>query len=162
MTTPVRTRAAANAARGTPPRQQNGQQNGQAPPGGKKKRNAAIAGLAGNSLDTPEDLAAYLNTARKELFAAAEELDLMAAEFHSASVMLRKRLLKAAARTQNKKEKWAYRMLVRRALKPFRGAAKAAAASSDSASRSARLLRRFWRTYMDITESIVPKRRGER
>jgi hypothetical protein len=77
-------------------------------------------------------------------------------------VMLRKRLLRAASETQNKKEKWAYRMLVRRSLKPFRGAAKAAAAASDNAGRSARLLRRFWRTYMDITESIVPKRRGER
>lgn len=145
------------------PPQQNGQANGQGPQGpGRKKRNAAIASLAGNDLKTPEDLAAYLNTARKELFARSEELDLMAAEFHSASVMLRKRLLQAARKTQNKKEKWAYRMMVRRSLKPFRGAAKAAASASDSSARSAALLRRFWRTYMDITESIVPKRRGER
>ena len=140
-----------------------GQANGQGAPGpGRKKRNAAVASLAGNDLQTPEDLAAYLNTARKELHDMAEQLDLLAAEFHSAAVMLRKRLLRAAARTQNRQEKWAYRMMVRRSLKPFRGAAKAAASASDSASRSAALLRRFWRTYLDITESIVPKKRGER
>src|SRR6185437_13357007 len=85
---------------------------GSAPLGpGKKKRNAALAAMTGNDLKTPEDIAAYLNTGRKELFAMAEQLDLLAAEFHSTEVMLRKRLLKAASRTKDRKEKWAYRMM---------------------------------------------------
>lgn len=140
--------------------------NGQAAPTlpgkGKKKTNQALAAMAANELKSPEDLAAYLNTGREQLFAMAEQQDLLAAEFHSAYVMLRKRLLRAASKTQNHKEKWAYRMLVRRALRPFKSAAKSSASASDNAARAAALLRRFWRTYMDITESVVPKRRGER
>jgi hypothetical protein len=87
---------------------------------------------------------------------------MMAAELHSSAVMFRKRLRSMANKTATTQEKWAYRMMVRRAMKPFKGAAKAAAAASDNSARSARLLRRFWRTYMDLTESIVPRRRGER
>lgn len=129
---------------------------------GKKKSNQALAAMAGNSLKTPEDLAAYLNTGREQLFAMSEQQDLLAAELHSAAVELRKRLLRAASKTQDRREKWAYRMAVRRALRPFFAAAKSSASASDNAARAAALLRRFWRTYMDITESVVPKRRGER
>lgn len=132
-------------------------------PGKKnKKSNAALAALAGNQLKTPEDLSAYLNLGRDQLFAMSEQLDALAAEFHATYVMMRKRLLRAASRSSNAREKWAYRMVVRKAMKPFKAAAKAAASASDQSSRSARLLRRFWKTYMEITESIVPKRRGER
>ena len=151
-----------------PPAQDNGQANGNAPGAGasligkKKKRGAAISAMAGNELKTTEDLASYLNLGRTELFAMGEELDMLAAEFHSAAVMLRKRLLRAASKTQDRREKWVYRMAVRKSLRPFFRAAKAAAAASDHAAGSARLLRRFYRSYMEITESLVPKRRGER
>lgn len=129
---------------------------------GKTKRAAAFQAMAANDLKTPEDLAAWLNTARKELFERAEDLDVLAAELHSGQVLLRRRLLKAASKSQNTKEKWVYRTMVRRSLKPLRQSAHAAAFSADSASSAARRLRTFWKVYMDIYESVVPKHARER
>lgn len=133
-----------------------------APSVGRKKPAAAISQMAGNNLATTEDLALYVNTGRKELFTRSEELDLLAAEIHSAAVLLRKQLLKAAKKAGDRRERWAYTMMVRRSLRPLFRSARSAAAASDSAADSARMLRRFWRTYTDLTETIVPKRRGER
>jgi uncharacterized Ntn-hydrolase superfamily protein len=142
-----------------PPRQE--AQNGQQP---RARRKTAAAALGDNELKTAEDMALYLNTARTALFEHAVEMDALAAEMHSAAVVLRKRLLKAvkAKAAGGMRDKYAAAVMVRRSVRPLFSAARASAGSGHDASSAAKLLRRFWKAYQMVTEDLVPPRRGER